>query len=644
MKPDFSGYATRNDLRCSDGRVIRANAFKHNAGTTVPLVWHHRKDSPENILGRAVLEHREDGVYTRAYFNDTEQAQDVKRLVQHGDITALSIFANGLVQKGHEVIHGNIREVSLVVAGANPGAIIDNVTISHADGATMLDEDQAVIYTGGSLEHSGYNSYEQDEDLELEHEDDETIGDIFNSMNEKQKNVVYFMIAQALEDQGSSSSAEHSDIDMGEAFYNYLQHEGGAQMVANVFEMNGIKAGNGADNTLTHDQFSDIMEDAKRNGSFRDSILEHAATYGIENIEILFPDAQAIANAPELIARRQEWVSKVLTGTKHSPFSRIKSTVADITAEEARAKGYVKGNLKKDEIVKLLKRVTTPTTIYKKQKLDRDDIVDIKDLDVVAWLKGEMRLMLDEEIARAVLIGDGREVDDEDKIDSDHIRPIATDADMYAHKVTVTSDTPAKSLISVILRARSNYRGTGSPTLYTTDAILTDFLLIEDKVGRRLYETEAALASALRVKEIIVVDPMEDDVEMVGIIVNLTDYTIGADKGGNIAMFDDFDIDYNQHKYLIETRISGALTKPKSALVIRREAGTQVVPTSPSFDGETNTITFPTVEGVEYRVNNSAVTGTLVIEETTDVEAFAKPGFMFPVNVTRDWVFVYTAG
>jgi hypothetical protein len=415
-------------------------------------------------------------------------------------------------------------------------------------------------------------------------------------------------------------------------------------MTHNVFDQDGAKP---EGQVLSHSQLQTIVEDVKNyGGSFKESFLAHAAEYGIEDIDMLFPDAKAVTSTPEFISRRMEWVATVLDGAKHSPFARIKSLHADITADEARARGYVKGNLKKEEIIKLLKRVTTPTTVYKKQKLDRDDIVDITDLDVVAWLKGEMRLMLEEELARAVLLGDGREPDDEDKIDEDKLRPIAWDNEMYAHPVTVPSNISPNGIIESVLRARKNYKGTGRPTLFTTDDILTDMILLEDKMGRRLYNTEADLAAALRVDKITVVEVMENTPDLLGVIVNMSDYTIGADRGGALSMFDDFDIDYNQYKYLMETRISGALTKAKSAVVIKRTSGTTVTPTVPSFDPETNTITIPSVTGVKYydvSDDSELTAGAHVITETTDVEARPNTGYNFPHNTDADWTFAYTA-
>lgn len=648
MEAHFSGYATKAGLKCADGRTIMPEAFKHMDGKRVPLVWQHAHTEPSNILGHAILEAREDGVYAHGFFNETPSGQNAKALVKHGDIVSLSIFANRLVERGKQVFHGMIREVSLVLSGANPGALIDNVSIAHADGEIDTLDDEAIIYTGLALTHSEDFEDEEDdvdddtdeqEDEEsvdtIEHADNRTVKDVFDAFSEEQKNVVYFMIGAALEEAGKSNQAQHSE--------NYdededLSHqEGTNDMTRNVFEQNGI-AEDGP--TLSHDDIKTIVEDAQKIGSFKEAFENYALQHGIEDIDILFPDAKALSKTPDFISRRMEWVSDVLNGTKHSPFSRIKSIVADITADEARARGYVKGNLKKEEIIKLLKRVTTPTTIYKKQKLDRDDIIDITDLDVVSWLKAEMRLLLDEELARAVLIGDGREPDDEDKIDEDHLRPIAWDADMYSHKVTVQSNLDGHGIVESVLRARTFYKGTGTPTFYTTDAILTDLLLLKDKVGRRLYETEQSLAAAMRVSKIVVVEVMESTPDILGILVNLSDYTIGADKGGNVAMFDDFDIDYNQYKYLIETRVSGCLTKPKSAVVVKREAGTLVTPVSPSFDGETNTITIPTVEGVIYSINGVPVTGDVQIVETTDVEAAPDEGYSFPHNTNRDWTFV----
>ena len=649
MKEDFSGYATKANVVCSDNRTILPGAFKHDDGKKVPLVWHHLRDQPGNVIGHVILEHRDDGMYARGFFNNTPTANDARELLRHGDINAMSIHANQLKQKGYDVMHGVIREVSLVLAGANPEALIENVTLSHADGLIEEDETEAIIHIGEPLmiTHSDDSNEEVEPiDDDIDHaDDDETVQDVWDSMTDKQRALVSAMVADISENASeNSSSAKHGDEDD-----ESLEHSQEDNM-ARVFEP---IEDNATTATLSHDDFKTITANAKKSGyTFRSAMeefsLEHAGDYGVDNIDILFPDAKNVTPTPEVIGRRTEWVSRVLGATKHSPMSRIKSTAVDLTAEEARAKGYVKGNLKKDEVIKLLKRVTTPTTIYKKQKLDRDDIVDIVDLDVVSWLKAEMRLMLDEEIARAVLIGDGREADDEDHIDSEKIRPIAWDHDMYTHSVTIPSNTTPAALVEAILRSRKHYKGTGNPTLYTTDDVLTDMILDKDKVGRRLYATETELAAALRVKEIVVVEVMEDHPDLVGILVNLGDYTIGADKGGEINMFDDFDIDYNQEKYLIETRISGALTKPKSAVAIKRTTSTVVTPVPPTFDEATNTITIPSVTGIAYYDVTNIIAdtklnaGDVVITQTTDVEARALPGYSFAAGANTDWTFAFT--
>ena len=642
MDADFSGYVTRVGLKCTDGRTIMPDAFKHQHKQKVPLVWQHQHNDPMNVLGHALLENRADGVYGYGYFNTTEAGQMAKQLVKHGDIDNLSIYANNLSQSNKNVNHGDIREVSLVLSGANPGAYIDNVNLHHSSSTEDFVDEEAVIYTGLPIELSD----QKDLELIIEHKDQEdpktqqgenmaeekTVKDVFDTLTEEQKNVVYYMIGEAL----ASAEDEMEQSDSSE----YLTHQGDFYiMPRNVFEQNGTVEERP---TLSHSQLKEIMNDASRLGSLKESFLAHAGDYGIDDIESLFPDAKSITNSPEMLSRRMEWVTDVLGKTKHSPFSRIKSVVADITADEARAKGYVKGSMKKDEVIKLLKRVTTPTTVYKKQKLDRDDIVDITDLDVIAWLKAEMRIMLDEEIARSILVGDGREPDDPDKIDEDHLRPIAYDVDMYAHSITLDSSPTPAEMIEAIVRARRYYKGTGTPTLYTTDAKLTDMILDKDSLGRRYYNTEAELAAALRVDRIVTVEAMEDAADIAGIIVNLVDYTVGADQGGAISMFDDFDIDYNQQKYLIETRISGALTKPKSAIVIRNSPGTSVVPTQPTYVPATHTITIPSKTGVVYKVDGVAVdAGALVITETTEVEAVPDTGYSFPHLIDADWVFVY---
>ena len=566
---DFSGWATRANLKCSDGRTIMKDAFKHNDGKTVPLVWMHQHDDPNEVLGHALLENRDEGVYAYCKFNDTESGQTAKLLVQHGDISALSIYANQLKEKMSNVIHGNIREVSLVLAGANPGASIQNV-IKHGEES----DEEAYIYTGEEfvLEHSGCGRSSDDDKKkkEIEHskEDamnnsgsDKTIAEVIDTLNDEQKMVVYALIDEAMG--GSENSNKEGDKDM--------KH--------NVFEQDETTS-NGV---LSHDAMNTIITDAKRYGSLKESFLAHAGDYGIDDIDWLFPAAKNVTNTPQFIQRDMGWVQKVMGATHHVPFSRIKSMFADITEDDARAKGYIKGKLKKEEVFGLLKRTTTPTTIYKKQKLDRDDVIDITDFDVVSWLKAEMRMMLDEEIARAILVGDGRLASSDDKINEQNIRPVWTDSDLFTVKTPVTvsssytSDEVSKELIRAAIKSRKNYKGSGEPTLYTTEDVLTDMLLIEDTNGRVIYDSVSKLATALRVKEIVTVPVMEnltrqdDDgktLKLMGIITNLADYNVGADKGGAISMFEDFDIDYNAQKYLIETRCSGALVKPYSAIAL----------------------------------------------------------------------------
>ena len=597
VKYDFHGWATRNDLKCSDGRVIRRDAFKGCDGKIVPLVWNHRHDDPSNVLGHALLKNQEDGVYAYCTFNESEAGKAAKLLVEHGDISALSIFANQLKQEGSNVLHGDIKEVSLVLAGANPGASICNV-VRHGE----MVEDEADIYTGEDfiLEHNSMNDFTEEQlaalkgpkgpkgDIgpqgpkgdSLKEEDkmasnEETVGDVFETLTEKQKTVVYALIGQALED------ANDND-----------EEDGGENMKHNVFDNVDPET------TMIHaDDMQAILADARRTGSMREAVENFAqdrgcdsnslfhADYGIENVGYLFPDDRSVTNEPIFVSRNMDWVSKLMNNIRHTPFSRIKSLFANITEDDARAKGYIKGNLKKEEVFTLLKRSTSPTTVYKKQKMDRDDVVDIVDLDVVAWIKKEMRIMLDEEIARAILVGDGRVSSSDDKIDPIHIRPIWTDDDFYTIKQTVSvassdnESTIAKNFIKQCIKARKNYKGSGNPTLYTTEDMLTDMLLLEDTTGRVIYESAAKLATTLRVKEIVTVPVMEnltrtDDNSKVhtllGIIVNPNDYTIGADKGGAVNMFDDFDIDYNQQKYLIETRCSGALTLPYSAIAVEK--------------------------------------------------------------------------
>ena len=656
MEPDFSGYATKSGLRCSDGRTIMPGAFSEQSGDRVPLVWQHGHGDPMNVLGHAQLEERPDGIYAYGFFNNTESANQAKSLVEHGDIVAMSIHANKLVEKSKNVLHGKIREVSLVLSGANPGALIDNVNIRHSDGDIEERDDEAIIYTGEklSLTHAessdnNANSNSEENDMATNNSSDKTVQDVFDDMTEEQKNVVYFMIGTALEEAGVSEEDDESTESVSQSSDGtpFISHKEAFEMTRNVFEMaNSGSFGESLEHSnesksLSHGEVSSIVNEAKKIGSFKEAVLNHADEYGIENIDVMFPDARAITNNPDFISRRTEWVAKVMSSIKKSPFSRIKTIHADITAEEARARGYIKGNLKKEEVIKLLKRKTDPTTIYKKQKLDRDDILDITDLDVVAWLKGEMRIMVDEEVARAILIGDGRSSVSDDKIDEDKIRPIANDDALYAHPVTVNDSATPTEIIEQLIRARSNYRGSGQPTLFTTLPFLTDMLLLKDSLGRRLYTSKEALASELMAKEIVEVEVMENT-DILGIYVNLNDYTVGADRGGEISMFDDFDIDYNQNKYLIETRMSGALTKPMSAIVVKKVPGELVSPVSPSFDSATNTITIPNTTGVEYTIDGEVVTGDVEILETTEVVANPASGYSFNSGAVSNWTFVYS--
>lgn len=573
---DFCGWASKNNLRCSDGRIIRKDAFKNNDGETVPLVWNHDHTDPYRIIGHARLENRDEGVYAFCKFNDTDLGKTARIYVEHGDITQMSIYANQLQQQGDNVIHGSIREVSLVLAGANPGAYIESV-VKHSDDDS---DEEAIIFTGEDimLTHADEKDSEEETTTQAEEvivhaeedsknettteeakpEGEKTIAEIFNTLNEEQKEVVYAMLGEAL-NEGAKNNNDKGDDNM--------KH--------NVFDQTTETN----ENVLSHDAMNTIIADAKRYGSLKESFLAHAQEYGIESIDYLFPEVKTLNTPPEFIKRDTGWVSDVMNSVHKTPFSRIKSMFADITEDEARAKGYIKGNLKKEEVFSLLKRSTTPTTIYKKQKLDRDDVVDITDFDVISWLKHEMRMMLDEEIARAILIGDGRLASSDDKINEQNIRPIVSDSELFTIKTLVnvakgaTDDDKAKATIKAAVKARKNYKGSGNPTFYTTEDFLTNALLLEDTQGHRLYNNESDVAAAMRVSKIVTVPVMEgvkgpNNKDLIGIIVNLEDYNVGADKGGAINMFDDFDIDYNQQKYLIETRCSGALIKPYSAVVL----------------------------------------------------------------------------
>ena len=601
---DFSGYATKVGIKCSDGRTILQDAFAHCDGKKVPLVYQHLHNDPKNVLGHAVLENRPDGVYAYCSLNNTEAGKTAKALVQHGDISALSIYANSLVQKSSNVIHGVIREVSLVLSGANPEAYIDNLAFEHSDGSITTDESEAFICAGAII-HDGIEipevSDNQDSSEEsISHADDKkdpedqkTVGEVFDTLNEEQKTVVYTMIAQALETQDGEDEDEDEDV-------KHSNIKGDETMKKNIFdkdsagtEVRGLSRADlraifndarQSQSTLKNAFLAhgyESISDALADYEHQDEVLAHAATYGIDNIGYLFPDARTTTNTPQFIKRDTEWVSKVFGAAKHVPFSRIKTVLADITADEARARGYIKGNEKADEVITLLKRTTDPQTVYKKQKLDRDDIIDITDFDVVVWLRMEMRMMLEEEIARAQLVGDGRLSSSDDKIKEDKIRPIATDDAIYTIEIQIPTNATTAQMIDEIIKGRKQYKGTGTPAFYTTPDVNGDMLLLKDTTGRRLYNTEADLAAGIRAREIIEVPVMENKVvvltpatvsetglqkRLVGISVNMTDYSLGADKGGSISMFDDFDIDFNQFKYLIETRCSGALTMPHSAI------------------------------------------------------------------------------
>ena len=575
-KYDFSGWATRNDIRCSDGRIIRRGAFAEQDGTTVPLVWNHNHVDADNVLGHAILENRDQGVYAYCFFNDTKQGNNAKELVTHGDICSLSIFANQLKQNGGDVIHGAIREVSLVLAGANPGAKIENI-MAHGDNS----EEEAIIYNDSdeiNLAHS-----EEKEKME-ETNKEKTVKDVIDSMTEEQRNVMYALIGEAIE----STKGELDDEDLSNEEENKMKH--------NAFE-NEDQTKKEETETLSHSEFMEIVSEAKRKGSMKDAFLDHNITeipylaHSITNVGNLFPESKAVSRVPEIVDRDQTWVGNVMTSVKHTPFSRVKSFYANITADEARAKGYVKGAKKVEEVITALKRTTDPQTVYKLQKMDRDDIIDITDFDVVAWLKGEMRGKLDEEIARAILIGDGRSSSSADKVDPLKIRPVYQDDTTYTIKRILTraagadDSAFAKAFIKDVVKSRKEYKGSGNPTLYTTEDMLTSMLLIEDTTGRVIYDTIEKLKTALRVRDIVTVPVMEnvgrEDTpgkkkwNLLGILVNLSDYNVGADKGGSVNMFDDFDINYNKYEYLIETRCSGALVKPYSAITFEEEISTE---------------------------------------------------------------------
>ena len=657
IEADFGGWATKAGLKCTDGRVIMRGAFEHMDQEQVPLVWQHAHASADNVLGHAILESRDEGIYAYGFFNSSKQGQNAKTLVQHRDIKSLSIYANQLVEKAKNVVHGQIREVSLVLAGANPGAKIDFVNIQHGDGSMSELEDEAVIHTGLELEHALDETNDDDEeevddeetDDEMEHAvgDDATVKEVFDSMTPEQQNVLHYFVGVAIE-QAADSNAQHSALSHNE--------EGGDDMSRNVFDQSdAAKKGGSLKHALTKDDVRGIVKHAEKLGSLKDAVEDYALQHGITDIDVLFPDAKAATGVIELEKRRTEWVSSVLNGTRHTPFSRIKTFTADLTQDEARAKGYIKGNYKIEEWFGVTKRTTGPTTIYKKQKLDRDDMLDITDFDIVSFLKSEMRLMTEEEIARSILIGDGRDVTDEDKIkdplgasDGTGVRSILNDHELFVTTVYVNVDDSNSSyeeVVDALMDGMEFYKGTGSPTFYTTVPELNKFMKARDLNGRRYYANKQEVTDALGVRDVQLVEPMKEIKDLIGIVVNLDDYNVGTDRGGEITMFDDFDIDYNQQKYLLETRMSGALVRPKSAIIIKKTAAANVLvePTEPAFDSTTGVVTIPTQTGVVYKDSNGT---TLTAGDQTALAAgasttvYAQPasGYYFETNVAT-WVF-----
>ncbi len=649
MEADFSGWATKYNTPCSDGRTILPGAFSHQDQQRVPLVWQHGHTDPKNVLGHVILHAMDEGVYAHAFFNDSEPAKHAQGLVNHKDIVHQSIWANQLVERQAKVVRGQIREVSLVISGANPGALIENVTVRHGDEVEVLEED-VIIHTGFelSLEDETITHAEGDTSTT---DGEETVEDIYNTFSDKQKNVLHWMLSQVIEPEGEGGgTVEQTNLNDG----NDNNKEGTTGMT-NVFETQGKGGTNTVEkHVLSHDDMKEIVTAASKGGSLKDAVEGYALSHGITNIESLFPEAKNLTAAPEFFARRMEWVNVVLGGVRKTPFSRVKTHWADLNFEEARAKGYIKGNLKKEEFFPVASRETTPQTIYKKQKLDRDDILDITDFDVVVWMKGEMRIMLDEELARAILIGDGRDVADDDKIIATHIRPIATDDELYTVTVNVNIDDASSSwdeVVDAVVLARQHYRGGGLPHFFTTATVLANLLLIKDELGRRIYRTQGELETALLVSGISTVEPMEGEADMLGILVNLQDYSLGADRGGQVTLFDDFDIDYNKYTYLIETRVSGALTKLKSAQVIMKVASGDelVVPNAPTFVAATGVVTVVATTGVSYFNDDTDVElvagaqAALDPGETLTVRAEPDSGFYFASSEDDTWSFTRPA-
>jgi Phage capsid family./Caudovirus prohead protease. len=604
-KYDFCGWATKNDLPCSDGRTIKANAFSAQDGAEVPLVWQHDHSSPDLVLGHAVLENRPEGVFTYGYLNESPMGKRAKELLKNQDIKSLSIYANGLKQQGGNVLHGVIREVSLVLSGANPGAVITDVAIAHGDSVSIV-EDEFIYEVGEDNVELTLQHASKDEDVEEEgdkmkdtekkeskaeeakkeakepEDSEETVGDVLKTFNEKQRKVMEVLIGKAIEDtkngeldddeEDEEEDVEHSGLGEDDMQYNVFENKGTNEASVSKEEFE----------TLMHDAFKDVN---KYGGSLKESFLAHAAQYGMENIGVLFPDAKNISSTPDFIARQQNWVTEFLNFVHKTPFSRIKSTFANITADEARARGFVKGNKKVNEVFQLLKRTTTPFTIYKKQQLDRDDVLDITDFDVVMWLKGEMQLMINEEIARAGLFGDGREDLAAEKIDETKIRPVAKDADLFSLKYNFegTGEAAAKAFIVAHVKAMANYRGQGEIKMFIRQSMLTELLLLTDTMGRDLYENVDKLAIKLQVSKIV---PVPDEVcgKVTSVTLGGQGYNIGSDKGGSLNMFDDFDLNYNQMQYLLEGRCSGAMTVPYGAIVLANKADQPYTAVPGSYD------------------------------------------------------------
>lgn len=669
---DFGGYATKANIKCRDGRVIKPEAFQHMDGKRVPLVWQHGHDKSDNVLGHAILKATKDGVYAYGYFNKTTQGENARQLVQHGDVEALSIYANQLVEKNvgdtKSVLHGQIKEVSLVLAGANPGAKIDFVRVAHGDGDIETLHDEAVIYTGLKLSHGDHDEEPIEGDNKIEHS---TVKEVYDSMTTEQQDLLNYMVAKAMEHSdtdphGDEPEDPEPEDDAGDDEDDLEHKEEGTDVTKrNVFEQNKSDDDKSQErHILSHEDVKGIFAAATRTGSMKAAVEEYALQHGITDIDLLFPDAKLVPDRPELDKRRTEWVAAIINGVRRSPFSRVKTLVADITHEDARAKGYITGEFKKEEWISLSKRTTSPTTVYKKQKLDRDDILDITDFDIVAWLKAEMRLMLEEEVARAILLGDGRASDDDDKVkdpvgaqDGVGIRSIANDHELFAATVNVNIDDANSNyneVITAVIRARRFYKGSGNPTFYTTEQTISEFLLLTDTTGRRLYPTLQELATALRVSSLVAVEPMEEEAyaDIVGIIVNVADYNVGTDRGGEINFFDDFDIDYNQYKYLTETRASGALVKIRSALVIRKVASGDVLVdpiTIPTFVASTGVVTIPTQTGVVYKNDVTDATlsagaqSALSAGATLKVRAEPASGYYFATNRQDQWSFTRPA-